>query len=467
MQRGMRARRHPCLVVLHAALASVLAACAVPNVNGAIAQAPPGPQTVVGAHGPLSAARSREILDALKRQSPNSDILDRHIAIEEAVTGTPLIADNRTTILHDGGATFAAMFDAIRGARHSINFEFYTFEDIESGGEHLATLLRSKQQQGVSVNILYDSYGSADTPPEFLKSLRDAGCLVLEYNPIDPLRARGPYLPNDRDHRKLLIVDGLTAFVGGVNLYTGYQAHPHSELIGSGGDTNVFWHDTDIQIEGPAVAALQQLFVQHWIDQSGPALDQSTFFPPLQHQGMEVLHVLGSTPSQPVPAYYATILSAITNAEQRIWLTTAYFVPTDDELDDLESAARRGVDVRLMLPSQSDSQAAFDVGRSHYDDLLEAGVKIYEIQNEVLHSKTAVIDGVWSVIGSSNFDHRSVLFNDEVDVIVLGRATATQLEAEFQADEAKSRAIDATTWSHRSFEERLRELLARIWQSML
>jgi len=467
MQRGVRARRHPCLVVLHAALASVLAACAVPNVNGAIAQAPPGPQTVVGAHGPLSAARSREILDALNRQSPNSDILDRHIAIEEAVTGTPLIAGNRTTILHDGGATFTAMFDAIRGARHSINLEFYTFEDVESGGEHLGTLLLAKRQQGVAVNILYDSHDSADTPPEFLKSLRAAGCLVLEYNPIDPLRARGPYLPNDRDHRKLLIVDGLMAFVGGVNLYTGYQAHPHSELIGSGGDTNVFWHDTDMQIGGPAVAALQQLFVQHWIDQDGPPLDQSTFFPPLQHQGNEVLHVLGSTPGQPVPAYYATILSAITNAEQRIWLTTAYFVPTDDELDDLESAARRGVDVRLMLPSQSDSQAAFDVGRSHYDDLLEAGVKIYEIQNEVLHSKTAVIDGVWSVIGSSNFDHRSVLFNDEVDVIVLGRATATQLEAEFQADEAKSRAIDATTWSHRSFEERLRELFARIWQSML
>jgi cardiolipin synthase A/B len=467
MQRGVRARRHPCLVVLHAALASVLAACAVPNVNGAIAQAPPGPQIVVGAQGPLSAARSREILDALNRQSPNSDILDRHIAIEEAVTGTPLIAGNRTTILHDGGATFTAMFDAIRGARHSINLEFYTFEDVESGGEHLGTLLLAKRQQGVAVNILYDSYGSADTPPEFLKSLRAAGCLVLEYNPIDPLHARGPYLPNDRDHRKLLIVDGLMAFVGGVNLYTGYQAHPHSELIGSGGDTNVFWHDTDMQIGGPAVAALQELFVQHWIDQDGPPLDQSTFFPPLQHQGNEVLHVLGSTPGQPVPAYYATILSAITNAEQRIWLTTAYFVPTDDELDDLESAARRGVDVRLMLPSQSDSQAAFDVGRSHYDDLLEAGVKIYEIQNEVLHSKTAVIDGVWSVIGSSNFDHRSVLFNDEVDVIVLGRATATQLEAEFQADEAKSRAIDATTWSHRSFEERLRELFARIWQSML
>ena len=463
----MRARRPPCFVVLLAALASVLTACSVPNVSGTIAKAPPGPQTVVGAHGPLSSARSRQILDALKRQSPNSDILDRHIAIEEAVTGTPLIAGNRTTILHDGDATFAAMFNAIRGAQHSVNLEFYTFEDVESTGEHLGNLLLAKRQQGVAVNILYDSYGSADTPREFLKSLRAVGCLVLEYNPVDPLHARGPYLPNERDHRKLLIVDGLTAFVGGVNLYTGYQAHPHSELIGSGGDTSIFWHDTDMKIEGPAVAALQQLFVQHWIDQGGPPLDQSTFFPPLRHQGDEVLHVLGSAPSQPVPAYYATILSAITNAEQRIWLTTAYFVPTDDEVDDLKSAARRGVDVRLMLPSQSDSQAAFDVGRSHYEDLLEAGVKIYEIQHEVLHSKTAVIDGVWSVIGSSNFDHRSVLFNDEVDVIVLGRATAAQLEAEFRADEAKSRAIDAITWSHRPFEERVRELFARIWQSML
>lgn len=453
--------------MLLAALVSALSACAVPNVNGVAATSPSGPQTLIGAHGPLSATRSREILDTLKRQSPDSDILDRHLAIEQAVTGVPLIAGNRTAILHDGGETFSAMFDAIRNAQAAVNLEFYTFEDVESGGEHLGALLVAKRAQGVAVNILYDSYGSVDTPPEFLKSLRAAGCLVLQYNPIDPLHSRGAYLPNDRDHRKLLIVDGLTAFVGGVNLYTGYQGHPHSELVGSGGDTGVFWHDTDLEIEGPAVAALQQLFVQHWADQGGPPLDQSTFFPPLRREGNEVLHVLGSTPSQPVPAYYATILSAITNAEQRIWLTTAYFVPTEDELDDLKSAARRGVDVRLMLPSQSDSPSAFDVGRSHYDDLLEAGVKLYEIQNEVLHSKTATIDSVWSVIGSSNFDHRSVLFNDEVDVVVLGRATAAQLEAEFQADEAKSRMIDATTWSHRPFEERIRELFARLWQSML
>ena len=453
--------------MLLAALVSALSACAVPNVNGVAATSPSGPQTLIGAHGPLSATRSREILDTLKRQSPDSDILDRHLAIEQAVTGVPLIAGNRTAILHDGGETFSAMFDAIRNAQAAVNLEFYTFEDVESGGEHLGALLVAKRAQGVAVNILYDSYGSVDTPPEFLKSLRAAGCLVLQYNPIDPLHSRGAYLPNDRDHRKLLIVDGLTAFVGGVNLYTGYQGHPHSELVGSGGDTGVFWHDTDLEIEGPAVAALQQLFVQHWADQGGPPLDQSTFFPPLRREGNEVLHVLGSTPSQPVPAYYATILSAITNAEQRIWLTTAYFVPTEDELDDLKSAARRGVDVRLMLPSRSDSPSAFDVGRSHYDDLLEAGVKLYEIQNEVLHSKTATIDSVWSVIGSSNFDHRSVLFNDEVDVVVLGRATAAQLEAEFQADEAKSRMIDATTWSHRPFEERIRELFARLWQSML
>ena len=452
--------------MLLAALTSVLDACAVPNVNG-VAATSPGSQPLIGAHGPLSAARSREILDALKRQSPNSDILDRHLAIEQAATGVPLIAGNHTTILHDGDATFTAMFDAIRGAQASINLEFYTFEDVKSGGEYLGGLLVAKRAQGVAVNILYDSFGSMDTPPAFLNALRGAGCLVLEYNPIDPLKARGDYRPNDRDHRKLLVVDGTTAFAGGVNLYTGYQAHPHTEFVGSGGSNSVFWHDTDLEIQGPAVAALQQLFVQHWMDQGGPPLDQSTFFPPLRREGDEVLHVLGSTPNQPVPAYYATILSAITNAEQHIWLTTAYFVPTEDEVDDLEDAARRGVDVRLMLPSQSDSPSAFDVGRSHYDDLLEAGVKIYEIQNEVLHSKTAVIDGVWSVIGSSNFDHRSVLFNDEVDVVVLGRATAGQLEAEFQGDEAKSRAIDATTWSHRPFSERIRELLARLWQSML
>jgi len=161
------------------------------------------------------------------------------------------------------------------------------------------------------------------------------------------------------------------------------------------------------------------------------------------------------------------VLSAIRNAEKSIWVTAAYFVPTDQEEEDLKAAARRGVDVRLLLPSESDSERALAVGRSHYSDLLEAGVKIYETQNLVLHSKTAVVDGVWSVVGSSNFDRRSVLFNDEVDAVVLGAATAQELQAMFDNDTKRAKQIDLASWRRRSILQRINEAYSTIWQDWL
>jgi cardiolipin synthase len=179
------------------------------------------------------------------------------------------------------------------------------------------------------------------------------------------------------------------------------------------------------------------------------------------------VRVIGSTPDRGIPRYYVTVLSAIRNAEKSIRVTAAYFVPTDQEEEDLIAAAQRGVDVRLLLPDQSDSERALAVGRSHYADLLEAGVKIYETQNLVLHSKTAVIDGVWSVVGSSNFDRRSVLFNDEVDAVVLGAATAQELQAMFDNDTKGAKQIDLASWRRRSILQRVNELYSTIWQDWL
>jgi cardiolipin synthase len=183
--------------------------------------------------------------------------------------------------------------------------------------------------------------------------------------------------------------------------------------------------------------------------------------------GTEVLRVIGSTPERSIPRYYVTLLSAIRNAEKTIWISAAYFVPTEDEKNDLIAAARRGVDVRLLLPGDSDSPLALAVGHSHYSDLLQAGVKIYETQDIVLHSKTAVIDGVWSVLGSSNFDHRSVLFNDEIDAVVLGNATAQELQKMFERDIQKAHPVDVATWKERPVTQRLAELFSTLWQNLL
>ncbi|HYS45244.1 MAG TPA: phospholipase D-like domain-containing protein [Rhizomicrobium sp.] len=443
------------------ALCALLAGCAaVPKVNDS-----PPPQsstTIVGARGPLTAQQSRALLDRIAPEPGDAGILKRHLAIEEAVAETPLVAGNATRFLIDGPQTFAAMFDAIRGARTSINLEYYILEDIASGDEHLGDLLIARKQQGVAVNILYDSFGSSATPPAFFQRLKDAGINVVEFNPFNPVSF------NFRDHRKILVVDGSRAIVGGINLSTTYQSSAGSG--GVQGQPAQHWRDTDLQIDGPAAAQLQTLFLEHWSQQKGPPLEHDLYFPAIAPKGGEVVRIVGSTPDKQTPRFYVTLLSAIRNAEKNVWLSAAYFVPTDQEEEDLIAAGRRGIDVRLLLPSDSDSKMALAVGRSHYGYLLEAGVKIYEVQNEVLHSKTASIDGVWTSVGSSNFDPRSVVFNDEVDAIVLGSATAGEFQHIFEADTARAGQIDQAAWRHRPLGQRLLELFeltSFLWRNWL
>lgn len=457
-----------CGVVL-SALGAGLAGCAsVPDVDRIVDQPVDGASApkIVGARGPLSDAQSKAVLARLDK-AQDLDILQRHLAIEEAVAETPLVAGNRTRVLRDGVETFAAMFDAIRSAKNHVNLEYYIIEDVESGGASLADLLVAKRREGVAVNIIYDSYGSSSTPAAFFDRLKQAGVKFTDFNPMNPLEAGNGYSPNDRDHRKILIVDGAKAIVGGVNLSTSYQSRLPGKSQGPNGEPPEYWHDTDLEIDGPAVAQLQELFIRHWFEQKGPPLDEGRFFPDIPPVGKEIVRIIGSTPDNGVPRYYVTVLSAIRNAEKTIWLAAAYFVPTHDEEEDLEAAARRGVDVRLLLPDHSDSPSALEVQHSRYDDLLEAGVKIYETQHEVLHSKTMVIDGVWSVIGSSNFDHRSVLFNDEVDAVVLGGDTAHQLEKMFQDDMGRAREITLADWRDRPVGDRIQEFLSRTWEKML
>jgi cardiolipin synthase A/B len=432
----------------------------VPDIDGLVGHAGAGssrPQ-LVGARGPLTAKQSRMVLARLELESPDTDVLARHSALEDALADNPLVVGNRVTLLRDSAATLAATFRIIREAKNHLNLEYYIVEDIEENGVRLSDLLIEKQREGVPVSLIYDGVGSISTPAEFFDRLKQAGIEVLEFHPVD--RA---YSLNDRDHRKILIADGRTALVGGVNLSNVYASAP----LGGSKSTGP-WQDTDMQIDGPAVAELQKLFIATWTQQDGaPFSVKSDFFPRVDSDGTDVVRILGSTPEHLVPQYYVSLLSAIRNAERRVWITAAYFVPTAQEMDDLVAASRRGVDVRLLLPSRSDSELPLLAGRSHYEDLLEAGAKIYEYRAAILHSKAVVIDGVWSVLGSSNFDHRSVLFNNEVDAVVLGAANASQLEAMFDDELTRATPIDEQTWRHRPISERLREAFARAWEVLL
>ena len=421
----------------------------------------------MGGRGPLTPRQSQALLARLSRDPGDAGLLERHLAIEQAVAESPLVTGNRTRILRDGPEAFRAIFAAIRAAKQHINLEFFILEDVECDGSHLGDLLVAKLAAGVAVNVIYDSYGSSDTPAAFFDRLKRAGARVTEFNPINPLDVKARYSINDRDHRKILVTDGAAAIIGGINLSTTYQSNPLGKSGVPAGQSAKRTRDTDLQIEGPVVAQVQKLFFDHWAQQKGPEYIAANYFPVVPPRGTETVRIVGSSPDYAVPRFYVTLLSAMRSAEKSISISAAYFVPTHQEMEALTEAARRGVVVRLLLPDQSDSGRAIDAGHSRYSDLLEAGVKIYETHDLVLHSKTAVIDGVWTAIGSSNFDQRSVLFNDEVDAIVLGSATAQAMEAIFTGNLVDARPIDLAAWEKRPFPQRLREFLSRTWQTLL
>jgi cardiolipin synthase len=431
---------------------------------------------VYGVHGPLSTRQARNVLARLAAEAPAANALDRHLAVEQIVAASPLYTGNSVRVLRDGTQTFPAMFRAIAGARHFVDLEYYTFQDVSSGGQQLGDLLVRKSRAGVHVRILYDAVGSLGTPPAFFARLRAAGVKLVQYNPLNPLRATQS--PNDRDHRKILVADDDLAIVGGVNLSTTYESAPSILSSGSAAAlaprppaadppaAHPVWHDLDLEIRGPVVPALARLFRQHWQEQSGPALAPD--YAPAEHAlGRQIVRVIASSPSRLQPIYYATVLTAMRTAQSSIWMTAAYFVPTHQELSTLEAAARRGVDVRILLAAHTDVPQILAIQRSYYGGLLRAGVKVYERRTGIVHSKAVVIDGVWSLVGSSNFDQRSVLFNDEVDVVVLGASTADQLRRDMRSDMRHARRIDWHFVHHQGLGQHLQALFWRLWRRLL
>jgi cardiolipin synthase len=358
------------------------------------------------------------------------------------------------------------MYQAISGAKHSINIEVYIFENDEMGRQ-LVDVLAARQESGVQVNLIYDSIGSMHTPPEFFQRLADAGAKVVEFNPVNPAKARKDWIVDHRDHRKLTIVDGQIAFTGGINFSSVYSGGSFSRPKRTSGADKIPWRDTQVRIEGPVVAEFQKLFLETWEKQKGDPLPPKRYLPHIDRKGSQIVRAVGSTPDSKISILHTTLLSAIANAERSIHLTNAYFVPDQELLDELKAAARRGVDVKLLLPGRTDFWAPLYAGRSHYSDLLKAGVKIYERQDALLHAKTAVIDGVWSTVGSSNLDPRSFGTNDEIDAIVLGEDFAGQMETMFQADIAEAIAVTPEQWAHRGLGTRMKETAARVFESWL
>ncbi len=379
---------------------------------------------------------------------------------EERIAHKPFLPGNRVELLVNGSASFAALAGLINGATTRIDMESYEFD--QQAGNQFADLLLAARARGVEVNLIYDAWGALDTPSALFDRLRQGGVRVLEYNPLRP-NDRVPIRPNHRDHRKLLCVDGRVAITGGVNISRVYENQPGHYAEDP---SDQAWRDTDVRIEGPVVAQFEHYFMETWRDQKGPPLAPPPPTPDAA-RGPSLVQAIDGAPTDGHPLIYRTLVSAIALSRHSVHLTTGYFAPTPDLAHALQDAARRGVDVQIVVPGRSDSGAAVEAGRADYGAMMRAGVKIHERQGRILHAKTAVIDGAWSAVGSSNLDWRSVVWNNEIDAIILDPLFGAKMEALFAADVAASRTIDRAAWARRGLGERIEEWGAGLVESWL
>jgi len=397
-----------------------------------------------------------------------TDLLDYHLAAMQDLGAPPLLTGNGVELLIDGPSTYRAMFAAIEAAQRYVLVESFIFEEAVEGDRKLSKLLSAAAARGVHVYVLYDAVGSLTTDEKFLAGLKESRVAVCAFNPLNPLDERFSGL-NERDHRKIVVVDGNTAFAGGVNFSHAYRIASQQAQRGGFSKQKALdegWRDTHIAVRGTAAKQLEELFREMWRE----AACTGEVAPPFDAQavrgGETLVQILPGTPKDDLNQVYMQLISVITYAQKSIDITMAYFVPDDALEDALRDAAKRGVVVRLILPSYSDFSGVFYAGRAHYDDLLEAGVKLYELEGAFLHSKSIVVDDVWSSVGSTNFDWRSFVHNYEISVVVIDLGFAQQMDQTFNHDLAESKEITLATWKKRGFKERFKELLwlpAQYW----
>ncbi|HUQ12189.1 MAG TPA: phospholipase D-like domain-containing protein [Steroidobacteraceae bacterium] len=388
-------------------------------------------------------------------------LLDYHLAAMREIGAPPLLLGNSVELLIDGPRTYQAMFSAIEKARSYVLVESFIFEEAVQGDRRLSQVLADARRRGVRVYVIYDAVGSLTTDKQFLADLGETGVSLCAFNPLNPLDERFAGL-NHRDHRKIVVVDGETAFAGGINFSHAYRIASRQAKSRGFSQENAIeqgWRDTHIGVRGPAARHLERLFRDTWTSAECKGAVEPAFTDTVAEGGRTVVQVVPSAPDDQQNVIYAMLLSVLAYAQKSVDVTMAYFVPDDTLEKALADAAKRGVSVRILLPAYSDFSGVFYAGRAHYGGLLKSGVKLYELESAFLHSKSIVVDGVWSSIGSTNFDWRSFVHNNEISVCVIDEPFAAAMARTFEIDLREAKEITLASWKKRGLKERLKELL--------
>jgi cardiolipin synthase A/B len=362
----------------------------------------------------------------------------------EALTNSRVSADNSVESIPNGDRFYEEELQAIASARSSVNLEAYIVQrgDI---AKRIIAALTERQRHGVQVRFVVDAMGSLTTPKLYFKELRAAGGKVEFYH---PMRWNTWMRSNNRTHRELMIVDGSTGFIGGAGIADQWwKDEPPKDPR---------WRDEVFRVKGDAVRALQSTFVENWLEASGELLAGEMFYPPQSPSGTATSMVVTSTPSQGGSTRARVLFQTlVASAHKSIQITTPYFLPDTSLREELVKARQRGVEVRILLPGgKSDHLMTRASSRRVYGPLLLSGAEIYEYQPSMVHAKIMVVDGLWSVVGSTNFDNRSFGLNDEVNLVTLDPELAKQLRSQFDTDITRGMRVNYDTWKKRSLWER-------------
>ena len=372
-----------------------------------------------------------------------------------SLLGPGILPGNEVRALYNGDQIFPAMLEAIRAARRTICFETYIYWSGAIGGE-FAEALSERARAGVAVHVVLDWVGSGKMDETLLEEMREAGVQVVKYH---PLRWYSLGRLNNRTHRKLLIVDGRIGFTGGVGIADNWLGHAQDPD---------HWRDSHFRLEGPAVAQMQAAFVDNWIETCAEVLHGEEYFPELVPAGRHAAQVFKSSADEASESVRLMYLMAIAAAERSVRIANAYFVPDSLAVETLVAACSRGVSVEIVVPGRHiDSKVVRRASRSQWGALLEAGAAIYEYQPTMFHVKVAVVDEVWTSVGSTNFDNRSFRLNDEANLNVFDADFARAQARVFEEDKARARRITLEEWRSRPWRERAVDWIAGLLRLQL
>ena len=358
--------------------------------------------------------------------------------------GTP-VPGNRIE-LHENGAYFDVLLARIAAAQRTVHFETFLWKDGVLA-RRVAAALSERARAGVTVRVLLDAQGSRKAGHHLVQQMRDAGCRVTFFHQ-KALRNIG--VLNDRDHRKLVVLDGREAFVGGHCIV--------DDWLGNAEDGQRF-ADVSLRLHGPIVHSLQGAFSENWAGETGELFLGDGVFPPLEPAGEVAMHAVYAKPENSAPTVKILHHTVICLARRRIWIQNPYFIPEPQAIDAFGEAVRRGVDVRVLMPSSggSDNPVVQHAGHRNFEKMLKCGMRLFEYPHTLLHQKIMTVDGVWCAVGSSNFDDRSFETNDELSLSIADAALATRLDAIFERYAQRAKEIRLDAWQRRGTWHKLKD----------